>query len=172
MQREGEFPHEYRVALGDRVYGCDECQEVCPPSRREQQRPADTDAPAGPGIDPDTDPGSWVDLAWMLSAPDDELLAALGRWYVPRRDPRFLRRNALLALGNLLAQGAASDPAALLGPYLDGDDDLLAGHAAWAALRGGHAELLDEANRGRRPAVLAERRRWHTERPGGETPPR
>ena len=175
VQRDGEFPLEYRVALGDRLYGCDECQEVCPPSRRDQRRPVDTAEPADPAdpeIDPVTDPGSWVDLAWMLSAPDDELLAALGRWYVPRRDPRFLRRNALLALGNLLAQGAAGDPAALIGPYLDGEDDLLAGHAAWAALRGGHESLLDEADRGRRPPVLAERRRWHTERAGGETPSR
>ena len=30
----GAVPVEHRVALGDRIYGCDECQEVCPPNRR------------------------------------------------------------------------------------------------------------------------------------------
>ena len=33
-QRPGTFPVEYREALGDRLYGCDDCQEVCPPSVR------------------------------------------------------------------------------------------------------------------------------------------
>ena len=34
LQVEGAFPREHRVALGDRLYGCDDCQEVCPPNRR------------------------------------------------------------------------------------------------------------------------------------------
>jgi hypothetical protein len=50
---------------------------------------------------------------------------------VPRRDPRYLRRNALVALGN------AADPhdesvAAHLRALADGDDELLAEHAEWA----------------------------------------
>ncbi len=32
---------------------------------------------------------------------DDDLLAAHGRWYIPGRQPRYLRRNALVALGNV-----------------------------------------------------------------------
>ena len=32
LQRPGPFPREWRVALGDRMYGCDDCQEVCPPN--------------------------------------------------------------------------------------------------------------------------------------------
>ena len=34
VQADGPFPVEHRVALGDRIYGCDDCQEVCPPNRR------------------------------------------------------------------------------------------------------------------------------------------
>ena len=34
LQRPGIFPIEYRAALGDRLYGCDDCQEVCPPNIR------------------------------------------------------------------------------------------------------------------------------------------
>src|SRR4051812_12492912 len=33
LEAPGSFPIEHRRALGDRIYGCDECQEVCPPNR-------------------------------------------------------------------------------------------------------------------------------------------
>ena len=96
-----------------------------------------------------------MDLEWMLSAEDDELLEHLGRWYVPRREPRYLRRNALVVLGNVV------DPQSdlverLLDPYLDGDDGLLAGHAAWAALRLGRADLLDRPGRRDRAEIAVE----------------
>ena len=92
VQAEGDFPEPFRVALGDRIYGCDDCQEVCPPNRRlerdpEHARPTGRDA--------------WVDLVELLEADDADLLARHGRWYIPRRDPRYLRRNALVALGNV-----------------------------------------------------------------------
>jgi epoxyqueuosine reductase len=125
LQAEGDFPLEYREALGDRIYGCDDCQEVCPPNRR-------SDAPA---VDVDADAGeAWVPVLDMLALPDDELLARYGRWYIARRDPRYLRRNALVVLGNT---GDGHDPAvvATLRRYLDGDDQLLREHAAWAAGR-------------------------------------
>lgn len=123
VQAEGSFPVEHRAALGDRIYGCDDCQEVCPPSRR------------GPeGRRPVADAGARVDLLDLLAASDDELLDRHGRWYVPRRDPRYLRRNALLALGN------AADPTdpvvrSVLHRHAGSDDQLLAEHAAWALAR-------------------------------------
>jgi epoxyqueuosine reductase len=132
LQDTGSFPEEHRAALGDRIYGCDDCQEVCPPNRR-ADRSHPVTAPA--------DGAGRVDLAWMLTADDDELLDRLGRWYVPRRDPRYLRRNALVVLGNV-ADG--SDPAVvgLLERYLHGADELLAEHARWAAESLGRHDLL------------------------------
>jgi epoxyqueuosine reductase len=120
VQAEGPFPVEHRVALGGRIYGCDDCQEVCPPSRRGPE--------AAEGV-PAT--GAWIDLLDLLDASDEELLARHGRWYVPRRDPRYLRRNALVALGNV---GDPADPQVVrrLTVLAAGDDDLLAEHAHWA----------------------------------------
>jgi epoxyqueuosine reductase len=120
LQRAGTFPHEHRAALGDRIYGCDECQEVCPPNRRPG---AGSDRPSGP---------PWVPLLEVLSAEDEVLLARHGRWYIPDRDPRWLRRNALVALGNV---GDPRDPAVMdaIERYRTGDDEVLAEHADWAA---------------------------------------
>jgi epoxyqueuosine reductase len=166
VQADGELPHEFREALDDRVYGCDECQEVCPPSRREEQRRGDAED--------GTAQRSWVDLVWMLSAPDDELMGELGRWYVPRRDPRYLRRNALVALGNSVAtrhRGYRHDEAveAVLVRHLDGDDELLASHATWAALRMDRHDLVRTPARMARPAVRAELDRWPDGPGRGET---
>ncbi len=33
VQAPGPIPLEFRTVLGDRIYGCDDCQEVCPPNR-------------------------------------------------------------------------------------------------------------------------------------------
>ncbi len=38
LQAEGPFPPDLREALGGRIYGCDDCQEVCPPNRRAPAR--------------------------------------------------------------------------------------------------------------------------------------
>jgi epoxyqueuosine reductase len=125
VQAAGTFPVEFRVALGGRMYGCDDCQEVCPPNRR-ADRTATQATTAGED--------AWVPLLDLLRASDDELLAAHGRWYIAERDPRWLRRNALIALGNV-GQPDDADTVAILRQYESGDDDVLAEHASWALAR-------------------------------------
>ena len=116
VQAPGTFPVEYREALDDRIYGCDDCQEVCPPSRRARHD--------------DAEPLT-VDLVAIVKASDDELLRDYGNWYIARRDPRHVKRNALIALGN---SGDAS-VVPLLEKVACGDDDMLAEHAEWALTR-------------------------------------
>jgi epoxyqueuosine reductase len=133
LEMPGPFPLRYRAALGDRIYGCDDCQEVCPPNRIAHRR----DAPPPPeqGAQP------WLALLELLACDDEALLALVGRWYIPGRQPRWVRRNALVALGNS-TQGDDPDVAATLARYIGGDDALLREHATWAARRLGLQHLV------------------------------
>jgi epoxyqueuosine reductase len=145
LQVEGPFPREHRVALGDRLYGCDECQEVCPPNRRVERTVGAPPATAAAQ--------AHVDLLDLLAAPDDELLDRHGRWYVPRRQARYLRRNALVVLGNV-ADGGDRRVAATLGRALGDDDGLVRAHAVWAARRLGRDDLVTGAGLDRDPDPL------------------
>ena len=142
VQKTGVFDPEFRVALGDRIYGCDDCADVCPPNRvrirletRRPRRRRDTETWSDTGHSPvgqgDT---AWVSLLDLLDASDDELMARFGRWYIPRRQPRYLRRNALVALGNV---GDPSDPRvrAAVDTALADPDPLVRAHAVWCARR-------------------------------------
>jgi epoxyqueuosine reductase len=111
------FPEEYREALGDRVYGCDICQDVCPWNRGVEKRRAGVTR---------ADAESHVSLADWLQADGTELAERYDRLFVPRNDARYLRRNALVALGN-----AGGDPA-LAESLAEADDPLLREHAQWA----------------------------------------
>jgi len=91
-QSRHEIPEPYREALGDQVYGCDVCQDVCPWNRGVEKRRA------GRQLSEDAEPVvSLVD--WLESDPD-ELSRRYDRLYVPRNDGRYLQRNARVALEN------------------------------------------------------------------------
>ena len=122
-QAPAPIPEEYRAELGALVYGCDICQDVCPWNRGVEKRRAGS-APAA-GAEPT------VDLVAWLEADGDELVERYDRLYVPRNEPRWLRRNAIVALGN--TGGPEHEPA--LARYAVGDDGLLAEHARWAIAR-------------------------------------
>ncbi len=123
LQRPGTVPLELRTAIGDRIYGCDDCQTACPPTVRLGRRQHHDVA----------HPEAWVDVLELLSSTDDELLSRHGRWYIAGRDPRWLRRNALIVLGNT---GHCADPdseiVAVLARYRADPDPILAETAEWA----------------------------------------
>ena len=67
-------------------------------------------------------------------------MAAHGRWYIPDRQPRYLRRNALVALGNV-GDGHHPGTERALSRWLHADDPMLVEHARWAARRLGRDDL-------------------------------
>ncbi len=115
------IPEEYRDEIGAMVYGCDICQDVCPWNRGVEKRRAQQ-APSA-GAEPT------LSLVEWLEADGEELVRRYDRLYVPRNDPRYLKRNALIALGNT---GGAEHRAAIE-PYLDNPE--LAEYAEWALAR-------------------------------------
>ena len=72
-----------------------------------------------------------MSLVEWLALDGDELVERYERLYVPRNEPRWLRRNALVAAGNV---GGAAERAAVA-RYAADDDDVLREHAAWALAR-------------------------------------
>ena len=130
LQKPGVFDPAYRVALGDRIYGCDDCQEVCPPTVRH----AIVEEPNG-------ETRAWTSVATILSVDDETLLNNFNAWYIADRDPKWLRRNALIILGNV---GDASDEStkSILKRYLIDSEPILRAHAVWATARLGLNHLL------------------------------
>jgi epoxyqueuosine reductase len=120
-QSSSPIPEEYRAELGAQVYGCDICQDVCPWNRGVEKRRG--------GRRPQNGSEPHVSLVDWLERDGEELRRTYERLYVPKNDPRYLRRNALVALGNT---GVPEDRA-LLEPFLETDDELLREHAEWAA---------------------------------------
>ncbi len=122
-QAPAPIPQEYRPALASQVYGCDICQDVCPWNRGIEKRRAHEPLPA------DAEPN--VSLVEWLEGDAAELQLRYDRLYVPRNDVRYLRRNALVALG--IAGGADDVP--LAERYAEDPDPLLAEHGRWALER-------------------------------------
>ncbi len=116
-------PDEYRHELADTVYGCDICQDVCPWNRGIEKRRQSSPLPE--------DATPTVSLRDWLERDGDELVAELDRLYVPRNDPRWLRRNALLAAGNV----GSVELATAVGRLADDGDPVLSDAASWALRR-------------------------------------
>jgi len=122
-QAPASIPEEYRPELADLVYGCDVCQEVCPWNRAIERRRRDATPPE--------DATPFVSLREWLERPGAELVAELDRLYVPRKDARWLRRNALVVAGNV----GGSDLVPAVARFAEGGDPVLSETAAWALAR-------------------------------------
>ena len=134
IQKPGIVDRGLREAIGDRIYGCDDCQEVCPPSTRSTRvalgRP-----------NKQSEPDAFVDPVAILAMSDSDITARFGRWYIHDREPRWVRRNALVVIGNTAGRDDAAARSAL-GRCLVDTDPVIRAHAVWAAARVGHADLL------------------------------
>ena len=128
-QAPASIPEHYRLELGDMVYGCDICQDVCPWNHGIEKRRRHHALP----------PGSQavVSLREWLERPGEELVAEVDRLYVPRKHPRWLRRNALIAAGN--AGSPRLRP--VVERYRADEDTIIRETAEWALRRlaGRHA---------------------------------
>ena len=117
LQTSGVIPVELREAVGDRLYGCDECLTACPPGQRALGQ--SVGLPVRPQIRD------------ILGSDDRTLLDRYGHFFLPGRRPRILRRNALVAAGN---DGAPQLRNIVIG-FLGHPDWLLRAHAVWATAR-------------------------------------
>jgi epoxyqueuosine reductase len=117
------IPEPCLEELGASVYGCDICQDVCPWNRGVEKRRADMQ------LADDATPT--VSLVDWLERDGGELVAEVDRLYVPRNDARWLRRNALVALGNT----GTSEHLAVVARWAGGDDEVLRETAEWAQRR-------------------------------------
>lgn len=123
IENKGAIPEEYRTALGDRIYGCDECLEVCPWNRF-----ATTSSEA-----------SWQARTWPEGSLESLPLRSYLSWTEDLFRERFrgspirrikfrgFLRNVCVALGNV---GTPEDLPSL--EQACSGDPLVAEHATWA----------------------------------------
>ena len=129
IEHKGAIPRELRPAMGNWVFGCDICQEVCPVNRKAKR----TGDPNFGRRDL-----SAVDLVQLLDMTEDEFRRRFSGTPVMRAKRVGMQRNACVALGNL------GDPDAVpaLSRALGTADPVVRQHAAWALGRIGGADAV------------------------------
>ena len=123
IEYRGSIPEADRGAIGNHIFGCDVCQEVCPWNAS----PVNLADPSWSSRQ-DLNVQSLIDL-WRRT--DEELAAFIGDTAMTRAGVRGLRRNIAVALGNsghrdaleALVQTESQEPAG---------DPLVSEHAQWA----------------------------------------
>jgi epoxyqueuosine reductase len=123
IEHKGPIPMEFREAMGDRIYGCDDCLDACPWNRFATESRELAFHARGAVFEKrlrdflDLDDGAFREL--FAGSPVKRI-----------KRPRFLR-NVCVALGNT---GTIEDLPALERAAAD-PDPLVAEHAAWAVTR-------------------------------------
>ncbi len=123
IEHKGQIPHEFRAAMGNRVYGCDDCLAVCPWNKFAKMAREMRFRPREAAHNPP--------LAELLQLDDAQFRARFRGSPIKRigRD-RFVR-NVLVAAGN------SGNPALLhdIMPLLSDTSPLVRGMAVWASRR-------------------------------------
>ena len=136
IENRGPIPRDMRPLMGDMVFGCDICQEVCP---------VNVDVPAAGKTGLGRTGLSALELIPLLSMSQEEFSVRFRSSPIKRAKRVGMQRNACVALGNIGDRRAV--PA--LGRALrEAEEPLVRGHAAWALGRLGGSEaagLLEEA---------------------------
>ncbi len=137
IEHRGPIPHEMRPQLGNWIFGCDVCQEVCP-WNDDQARAAPTNEALTPS------------LGELMALDEEGFRRRFARSAIKRTKRRGLLRNAAVVLGN------SGNPAAvpILANALHSDPEpIVRSHAAWALgqLGGRAAQRALETSRRREP---------------------
>ena len=122
IEHAGAIPIELRALVGNRIYGCDDCQLVCPWNKFAKRSPlADFDAREGLTGQQLAGLFTWTE-AQFLQRTEGSPIRRIGfeRWL----------RNLAVALGNALAAG--EDVGAALMQHADHPSDLVREHVGWA----------------------------------------
>jgi epoxyqueuosine reductase len=130
IELKGPIPRELRPLVGDWIYGCDVCQEVCPWNRK-APRTKEPAFRARPGL-------TLPELAPLLAMTQEEFSRRFKHSPIKRAKRRGLLRNVAVALGN--SQDRAAVPA--LAAAMHDPEALVRAHAAWALGRLGGIEAI------------------------------
>jgi epoxyqueuosine reductase len=123
IELKGSIPLEFRPLIGDRIYGCDTCLDVCPWNRFAAAS-RETAFAARPAT-------TAMQLRDYLALTDQQFRALFRGSPIKRIKRRGLLRNVCVALGNV---GTPEDLPALERAMAD-PEPLIAEHAAWAIAR-------------------------------------
>lgn len=146
IEHKGPLPRALRPAIGNRVFGCDICQEACPWNLKFATPAGEAAYAASAGMDAP----SLVDLARrLLSMSGKQFQREFARSPVSRAGRKGLLRNVCVALGNWGAEEAIP----VLDEAMADPAPLVRAHAAWA---------LGKIGSERARAALAARRRAET----------
>ncbi|MEZ5651817.1 MAG: tRNA epoxyqueuosine(34) reductase QueG [Burkholderiaceae bacterium] len=131
IEHRGPIPESLRAAIGNRVYGCDDCQLVCPWNKF-----------ARPPVHDEFDPRHGLDAARLLSLwawGENDFDARLQGSAIRRIGWSRWRRNLAVAIGNLAQSGASAcllaQARVRLADARASADPLVAEHIDWALAR-------------------------------------
>jgi epoxyqueuosine reductase len=128
IELKGATPLERRSGIGDRLYGCDVCQDVCPWNEKFAEALAEPAFLPRPAV---ADKSARALARELLEMSRDDFARAFRGSPMKRAKLRGLKRNAAVVLGNV----ADPSDADVLTRTLDDPDPLVREHAAWALSR-------------------------------------